>query len=345
MSLTLRKGIWHFRKMIDGHTLAFSTKTGDEKLAKEIATIKEAEFLRERVIGGRKSIKLHKAINTWLKLRQGSAGYENAKRHIMRFTVLPDVNMQDLTQMQVQNVVDAKRAEGAKPSYLGVMVNYWNCMVKWVAEQEMMTGPKLQPIKSKGRIRYLTEEEQARWLAVVDPDVHYPGKSAKRDAQRRDNYDLLVGLLDLGCRYAELANMNKRQVDLEAGTVVVYRGKGSKTNTLFMTDRVKAMFERRFREVEGDLVFPTKFGKHNNDRWVHNSRKRAGLGDDVSLHTARHTYLTTLVKAGVPLPEVQQIAGHANIATTMLYVHVCGTDAARKAAEVLNKRNEKLTQL
>lgn len=339
MSLTQRNGIWHFRKMIDGQTLAFSTKTADEKLAKEIATIREAEFLRERVMGGRKNIKLHKAIDSWLKARQGTAGYMNAKRHIERFKKLPDVNMHEITQMQAQSIVDAKRAEGAKQSYLSVMINYWNCLVKWVADQEMQTSRKLPTIKGKqGKIRFLTEEEQARWLAVVDPNMEYPGKSAKRDAQRRDNYDLLVGLLDLGCRYAELANMHKRQVNLAEGTVTVYRGKGSNSNTLFMTDRVKAMFERRFADITGDLVFPTKFGKHNNDTWVQNSRRRAGIGDDVSLHTCRHTYITTLVKAGVPLPEIQQVVGHANIATTMLYSHVSATDAARKAADVLNRR-------
>jgi integrase/recombinase XerD len=72
--------------------------------------------------------------------------------------------------------------------------------------------------------------------------------------------------------------------------------------------------------------------------WVNNSRRRAGIGDDVSLHTARHTFATTLLREGVDVVLVQQLLGHANITTTMVYTHVNATDAARKAAAVLNRR-------
>lgn len=61
---------------------------------------------------------------------------------------------------------------------------------------------------------------------------------------------------------------------------------------------------------------------------------RAGLGPDVTPHVLRHTAITRMVRAGVPLPVVQEIVGHADIHTTMQYTHVDSDDLA-KAVEAL----------
>jgi integrase len=49
--------------------------------------------------------------------------------------------------------------------------------------------------------------------------------------------------------------------------------------------------------------------------------KKMGL-NDVCLYVLRHTFVTRLVQAGCPLPEVAALAGHRSIVTTMRYVHV-----------------------
>jgi hypothetical protein len=52
MALTERNGIWHWRKIVQGHTFARSTKTGDKKLAEQIAALWEAEAIKEVVLKG-----------------------------------------------------------------------------------------------------------------------------------------------------------------------------------------------------------------------------------------------------------------------------------------------------
>lgn len=56
-------------------------------------------------------------------------------------------------------------------------------------------------------------------------------------------------------------------------------------------------------------------------------------------HDLRHTHITELVAAGIPLPVIQKRVGHSNISTTMRYVHI-GTDMQQGIVDFLNMRNE-----
>jgi site-specific recombinase XerD len=65
-----------------------------------------------------------------------------------------------------------------------------------------------------------------------------------------------------------------------------------------------------------------------------------GYSIKLGIHNARHTTATRLIKKNTPLPVVQRFLGHANIGTTMKYVHVEDASLAEASKNLYPQRGE-----
>jgi integrase len=109
-----------------------------------------------------------------------------------------------------------------------------------------------------------------------------------------------------------------------------------------MTDQVMVVLDglgqRSLFTAEQDLVFPNAVGEHLDGsalrRRFYAAMDRAAL-KRIRFHDLRHTFGTLAVQA-FPLTDVKAFMGHADIGTTMIYVHhVPQHDAAEKLSAVL----------
>jgi site-specific recombinase XerD len=89
-----------------------------------------------------------------------------------------------------------------------------------------------------------------------------------------------------------------------------------------MSDNVHDVFSKMKEERTGEVVFPSAKSMMRT-AWE-KARERAGLTgtDHIRWHDLRHTFASHMVMAGVSIPKLQQLLGHATIQMTMRYAHL-----------------------
>jgi integrase/recombinase XerC len=151
---------------------------------------------------------------------------------------------------------------------------------------------------------------------------------------------LLETLYASGMRAAELVGMNMEDIDLDSGFATV-TGKGSKQRVAIIGSKAQEALGIYF--AHGRPVLLNRNPKRRSERGVFLNRFGARLSDrgvrllfdkycastssllKITPHVLRHSFATHLLSNGADLRFVQELLGHASIATTQIYTHVTTT--------------------
>lgn len=175
--------------------------------------------------------------------------------------------------------------------------------------------------------RFMTERQVDQLLALPMQVLANEGLSAFDAWRDRLALELLYGA---GLRVSELCALTYGQVDLHEGVARI-TGKGNKVR-LCPLGRVATAVLQKFRDefavhrAADEPVLVNARHRGLTPRYVQLMLKRylalAGLPMDLSPHKLRHSFATHLLDRGADLRLVQDLLGHASLATTQVYTHV-----------------------
>ncbi len=177
----------------------------------------------------------------------------------------------------------------------------------------------LSPRQEKRVPTHLDETDVARLLEMPgDGDIAVRGRA------------LLEMLYATGIRCSELVGLDLSEVDLDARMVRVL-GKGRKERIVPFGMRAQSALlaylpVREQARPRQDALFVNARGGRLTDRSVRllvaRRVRHVALARRISPHTLRHSFATHLLQRGADLRSIQELLGHARLATTQRYTHV-----------------------
>lgn len=154
---------------------------------------------------------------------------------------------------------------------------------------------------------------------------------------RRDRA-ILETLYGCGLRISELVALDVDDVDLEAKTLLVRAGKGSKARRIPLgralqravgeyANQSRPELSKRSASAtsRGSLFLNARGGRLSRQgcwKILKAHARAAGLAERVSPHTLRHSFATHMLDGGADIRVVQELLGHASLATTQVYTLV-----------------------
>lgn len=152
------------------------------------------------------------------------------------------------------------------------------------------------------------------------------------DSPKEVYYNAIFELLySCGLRVSELCNLKLNDISFE-NKIIKVKGKGSKERIVPVSDIALEKLQnylnyRRSYNIHNlNYILINSLGNKLTRQYVWTKLKEIllvnNITSDYSPHSFRHTYATHLLDGGADLRYVQELLGHADIATTQIYVHL-----------------------
>lgn len=196
---------------------------------------------------------------------------------------------------------------------------------------------RLRPPKAPQRLPKALSVDQV--VALLDAAGPAPGAAFDASPVQLRDRALLELLYATGARVSEVIALDVD--DLAQGDMVRVRGKGSKERVVPVGSYARAAIDAYLTRARPELARRGRASARlflgargaplsRQSAWLvmQDAAERAGLSAHVSPHTMRHSFATHLLQGGADVRVVQELLGHASVATTQIYTHVT-VDALR----------------
>jgi len=242
-----------------------------------------------------------------------------------------------LDKVGASEVRDFIRAPSLAKATQRKRFNQLKTFFRWCVREKILKENPLEqiepPEKPNKLPKALTEDELKQVCEAVRED--YTAKREKGHVQEGGliwRVPLFRFAFYTGMRGSEIARLRWNHIDFDNRLIYIREQKNRKEQTIPLNSKAREVLEDIHQGDPDDYVFqsPSFDGKERNPKWFRENvsdafrkaRRDAGLREGLSFHSLRHGFCTMLAEAGKSAVVIKEAARHADISTSMRYVHM-----------------------
>lgn len=186
----------------------------------------------------------------------------------------------------------------------------------------------------------LGREWEMKQIPRVKKDKKLPTVLSKGEVQKifdattnLKHKAILMTVYGAGLRVSEVTNLKPGDIDSANMQIHIRLGKGNKDRYTILA-KVNLMILREYWKLyrPGIWLFPSvnpvdHLSSRTMERVFLQSKQKAGIKKDASIHTLRHSFATHMLESGVAINYIQLLLGHTSLKTTCVYIHLARKDA------------------
>jgi integrase/recombinase XerC len=232
--------------------------------------------------------------------------------------------MDALGPQDIRRFIATLHSQGQSPRSLARVLSSWRGFFDWLGRNKEVGANPCAGVRAPKAARLLPEvlspDDAVRLVSIED--------ASPLGARDRALFELAYSS---GLRVSELTGLDLEAIDMKSGEARV-TGKGSKTRIVPVGEHaLKAIaawlsVRARIEGVDAKALFVGLAGRRVAPREVQRRIKRwaaaAGLEVDVHPHMLRHSFASHVLQSSGDLRAVQEMLGHASIASTQVYTHL-----------------------
>ena len=290
-----------------------------EKVGRKAAALKLYQSRRAAVVEGRKlpiirhsqAVLLSDLIDLALEF---TVDHKDRRSYVSKAEIvrkeLGSRPAAEVTPQEVDRWLTARKTSPATANRYKSFISL--CYREGLSNGKVETNPARlvrQRTEPSGRQRFLSREEYARLLKVIEPK----------------NRPAFVISVHTGMRLTEQFTCTWPQVDFERKAVHLKRTKNGTDRTVRLNpEALTALREQAtYRQKGSELVWPGLFKSqtYGTRDWFTAALKEAEI-TDYTWHNNRHTFCSWLAMVGASIREIQELAGHKTVAMSARYAHL-----------------------
>ena len=176
-----------------------------------------------------------------------------------------------------------------------------------------------------------------------------------RSIKNLKHLSLLYVIYGGGLRLAEVLNLRVQDIIWDRNQIHIKSGKGNKDRMVMLSQILKELLQRYFNDYKPQYWLfegadkKSKYTASSVQKMVKTAAYKAGISRKVTPHTLRHCFATHLMDNGTDTRYIQELLGHKDIRTTLIYTHVTTSsiksiesplDQINRSGYTVKKRNK-----